>query len=386
MTGVLRSTVEIKHAEHRQFMKTHYWLRRSAALLCLAAILPFNCGRAEDQPKAPETTPAAQPDTRFTERLRGILNRASETIPAAQPEAKGRSASPYQLEIGEGFFRLNGMTRMDNGRAMEPTLANVVDALRDLWPEANIALAPEVSKLKMADLKLRSAGGLSEALEALRVASGYRFEWRRGLPNTGGPMIDPATGLPGPAVGGESSLYILDLGIDPQRNPLERARRMVQVFNMSGYLEHVLAEGQNLAINGDTQRADGTLAAKTAGEAVNELMKRVNRFGSAASGPLGAEEAQNSVRKRVDQNLAEIEKTVLETLDSLGGGNVSDNDRPHFQFHPGTGLLIVTGPPDAIEVARKVVTALAGQSSVGGGSFLAPSRTRTRGRRRRKPI
>jgi len=41
-------------------MKTHYWLRRSAALLGLAATLPFNSGRAQDQPKTPAITPAAQ--------------------------------------------------------------------------------------------------------------------------------------------------------------------------------------------------------------------------------------------------------------------------------------------------------------------------------------
>jgi hypothetical protein len=267
-------------------MKTHYRLRRSAALLCLAATLPVNCGRAQDQPKTPGITPAAQ------------------------LAPNGALVEPYVLQIAQG-------TLARNGKQSEATLANVVDALRDIWPEANIVLAPELSKLKVADLKLRSTPELWEALEALRVASGYKFEWRKGLPNTGGTVgIDPATGLPRPPAG-ESSLYILDQGIDAQGHPLERARRMVEVFNLSGYLDHLPTQDRE---------------------------------------------------RHVDESLSEIMQTVSETLDSLGDGNVSENDRPHFRFHPGTRLLVVTGPPDAIEVARKVVTALTGQP--GGGALL----------------
>jgi hypothetical protein len=194
-------------------------------------------------------------------------------------------------------------------------LATVADALRDIWPEANIVLAPEVANLQVADLKLRSPRDLGEALEALRVATGYRFEWRKGMPGAGG-MTDPATGLPTalpkqPAR--ESSLYVLDLGIDAQGHPLERARRMVEVFNLGGYLDHLQAHDP----------------------------------------------------KEVDQTLVEIDGTVIETQGGLRGGNVPENDRPHFQFHRSTRLLVVTGPPDAIEVARKVVGALTGQPIAG---------------------
>jgi hypothetical protein len=296
-------------------MKTHYWVRRSAALLCLAAILPLNRGRAEEPPKAPETTPAAQ------------------------PAAKGRPASPYVLEIAGGAF-------VRNGKLSEATLANVVDALRDIWPGVNIVLAPEVPNLKLANLKLRSVGELSEALDALRVASGYSFEWRRGVPSardmvdpaTGLPrargMIDPATGLPrardmiDPATGlplppaGESSLYVLDLGIDPRGIPEKRSRRMVEVFNLSGYLDHLPSDDH---------------------------------------------------QGLVERALQEIEQTVFETLDSVEGGNVSANDRAQFKFHPGTRLLVVTGPPDAIEVALKVVRAMTGsRASLEGGSGPEP--------------
>lgn len=258
-------------------MKTHYWLRRSAALLCLAAILPLNRGRAEEPPKAPEPTPAAQ------------------------PAAKGSSVLPYMLDIAEGKLLRS------NGGRFDATLASVVDALRDIWPSVNIVLAPEVANLKLADLKLRSVGELSEALDALRVASGYSFEWRRGMPSARG-MIDPATGLPSQPAG-ESSLYVLDLGIDPRGIPEKRSRRMVEVFNLSGYLDHLPSDDH---------------------------------------------------QGLVDRALQEIQQTVFETLDSVEGGNVSANDRAQFKFHPGTRLLVVTGPPDAIEVALKVVRAMTG--------------------------
>ena len=195
-------------------MKTPSWLDRSAALLCLAATLHFNCARAQDPPKAAETGPTAQAGT------------------------KGGSALAYDLVIEEGLVVAHNGIR-ERGRVVsraEATLANVVGVLREISPEANIVLAPEVSKVIVADLKLHSTHELGEALEALRVASGYRFDWRKGLPNAG--RTDPATGLPAePRMGGESSLYVLDLGINSQGNPLERARRMVEVFNLSGYLE-----------------------------------------------------------------------------------------------------------------------------------------------------
>jgi len=439
-----------------------------------------------------------------------------------------------------------------NGEKSEATLANVVDALRDIWADANIALAPELSNLRVPDLKLRSTRELGEALEALRVASGYKFQWRKALPNTGssltsvgltvanapgawsngssdpmfatylypfdggnitvnvtnlpaatydfyiygheatdagnstyelaaggqsygslttgtapgwnttvwqegvqyvrftnvtvtagqpvtitvlpgeggyavisglqiarvatsapvaareaaGYLIDvqfcalanegglnarkrgvaaigqttndfwnaysrdgtdgsflifgalaklklacgtvaPATGLPKQPAG-ESSLYVLAPGIDSQSNPfrrariaghntldqpgqidsqanpLRRARRIAEVFNMSGYLDHLPQKDSN----------------------------------------------------EVNRTLEEIKATVLEILDSLKGSNVSDNDRPQFQFHPGTRLLVVTGPPDAIEIARKVVGALTGSpGSFGGGSSPEPDAT-----------
>jgi hypothetical protein len=75
------------------------------------------------------------------------------------------------------------------------------------------------------------------------------------------------------------------------------------------------------------------------------------------------EQLKKHDQDEVNRTLEEVEHTVFTTLASLKEGGVAENEMPHFQFHSGTGLLIVTGPPDAIEVARKVVSALTGQPS-----------------------
>ena len=72
--------------------------------------------------------------------------------------------------------------------------------------------------------------------------------------------------------------------------------------------------------------------------------------------------------KVIAQKLDELENLILRTLMRLGQrqkGEYSSVQDPEFKFHPGTGLLIVMGPPDAIEVTRKIVNALPGQPRPG---------------------
>ncbi len=258
---------------------------RFAGLLCLAATLQVNRGLAQEPPKSAGTPAAAQPGDR------------------------GRVPGPYVIEIRDGAM-------WENGKPKNPaSLANVVDELRKLWPEANIVLAPEVSGLKIEDLKLRSIHELWEALEAVRVASGYRFEWRKGSPSV--PVADPATGLLLKAAPVETSLFILDRGTESQRNSLERARHMVEVFNLKDYLR--------------------TLATHPAGPP-----------GQAAADPSRA--------------LHDIEQIVMDTVYAMGDRDVPESDQPKFMFHESAGVLVVTGPPDMIEVAHKVISALTGSS------------------------
>jgi len=62
-----------------------------------------------------------------------------------------------------------------------------------------------------------------------------------------------------------------------------------------------------------------------------------------------------------------IGELILETLTSLSKaqGNAESVRRPDFRFHRGANLLIVTGTPQALEVARKIVSALEGTPGAG---------------------
>ena len=231
------------------------------------------------------------------------LGQGTPSPTRGQPKKEVHPNSSYVLEVVDGVL-LTGPTKE------AATLAKIADILRGLYPEANIALAPELGDVQVRDLKLRGTE-LPEALEALRVASGDAFSWQNGLPQNAPPPssrpIDPSTGLPVPPAPprGQSSLYILtrndsDLGGNP--------RRMVEVFNLSGYLE--------------------------------QLGKRDE--------------------KDIAASLEKIKMIVGETLNQVMQGNAQASDQPSFQFHPGANLFIVIGPPQAIEVTRKVVNALPG--------------------------
>lgn len=69
--------------------------------------------------------------------------------------------------------------------------------------------------------------------------------------------------------------------------------------------------------------------------------------------------------KSVSEQLDRIQQMILETLIDLKRGELTKDERPEFRFHSGTGLLIVIGTPTAMEVTRKVVSALPGQSESG---------------------
>jgi len=89
-----------------------------------------------------------------------------------------------------------------------------------------------------------------------------------------------------------------------------------------------------------------------------------------------------STRAAVD----EIGKLIRDTVDAIAqarGGNFGDGrvgspnktPEPFIKFHAGTGLLVVVGGPDALEAARKVVSALPRDHSpaVNGQKLEAPA-------------
>jgi hypothetical protein len=245
----------------------------------------------------------------------GALGQGTPPPSQAQPKKEiPQGTQPYFLEVIDGALHPGGPPA---------TLSKIADVLRGLYPTVDIVLAPELGQLQVRDLKLRAAG-LEEALEALRVASGDAFVWQNGLAQNAAPprAIDPTTGLPVPPTPPResSSLYILT------RNDASVAgnpRRMVEVFNLSGYLE--------------------------------QLGKRDE--------------------KDIAASLEKIKMIVSDTLNQVMQGNMQPEDQPSFQFHPGANLFIVIGPPQAIEVTRKVVNALPG---VAGARAYPPPGTDTK--------
>lgn len=65
-----------------------------------------------------------------------------------------------------------------------------------------------------------------------------------------------------------------------------------------------------------------------------------------------------------EQTIETTREIIERTIKSLGTGPIQ------FQFHQGANLLVVTGPPDAIDVARKVINAMIGQPT---GDVTDPS-------------
>src|SRR5437660_161964 len=110
----------------------------------------------------------------------------STTRDRPEPASAQSRSQAYDLEIKEGVVVSGGT----HARKMTASLANVIDAVRDRYPEANIVIAPGLANIPISDLKLRT-GNISEELEAIRVESGGKFEWS-GAPG----KVDSNTGLP----------------------------------------------------------------------------------------------------------------------------------------------------------------------------------------------
>jgi hypothetical protein len=218
---------------------------------------------------------------------------AKPAYPSAEAPKEAASGQSWELDIAGG-----NLLRHD-GKKVPATLGVVIGYLRDLYP-ANVVLAPGVGEIKVMDLKLASFKW-ETALEALRVASGDAFVWNRRPENPGAPSIDPTTGVPVPVVSSSSDdLLVLTPN---EAGPASRSRRVVEVFNLSGYLH-----GQNPA--------------------------------------------------KVNENLDKIMQAVSETLSLLHEGSPAESAGPRFKYHQSSALFIVIGSPEEVEVARKIVLAL----------------------------
>lgn len=65
--------------------------------------------------------------------------------------------------------------------------------------------------------------------------------------------------------------------------------------------------------------------------------------------------------EKIRQKLNELQSLIIVTLANLHVGDTKPREEPYFNFHKGTGLFIVVGSPEAIDVTRKFVNALPGQ-------------------------
>src|SRR5258708_4486226 len=88
----------------------------------------------------------------------------STTRQRSEPASAESRSQAYDLEVKEGAV-VSGGTHVKKATA---SLANVIDAVRDRYPEANIVIAPGLANISISDLKLRTSS-ISEELEAIRV-------------------------------------------------------------------------------------------------------------------------------------------------------------------------------------------------------------------------
>ena len=267
-------------------MKTPVSFRQSAAIGFLAACLSAGPLPLDAQEKPSPNRPGVAPGP------------ASATAPEYTLEIVNGKLSLAQPKVLRTLSKRSGTGEI----ASVATLISIVDILRDMHPEANIAMSPEIANVKIADLKLR-ATSLDDELEALRVASGDKFIWLK-LGTMA--IVDPTTGQPIAQAPSQTSLYSLM----PNESKAAVTKHTVEVFNLGPYLQ---------------------------------------RKGTAR-----------------DSSIKEIEQIILATLRQIKGDDYGD-DAPTYQFHSGANLLIVIGRPEVLELARKVVSALDEQASLGGG-------------------
>jgi hypothetical protein len=236
----------------------------------------------------------------------------------------------FSRAVNDGYdvVIINGELRWREKPAEPATIKTVVAMLGSRYQNANIVYAPELAEVGIPDLKLR-AHDLPEMLEALRVASGNKFDWlgpRSPEVNVAGPpiaAIDPATGLPvaaTPTADASSGLFVL-------REPTRAGQneRVVEACNIQGYIERK----------------------------IHEDLKGLTEEGRTKFGAMAADQLQS---------------LILGTVASFK--QVSEDEVRHnlkFQYHAGATLLVIIGPQDDVEVARKVVNALTGEGTASGG-------------------
>ena len=198
------------------------------------------------------------------------------------------------------------------------TVGDLVQGLQKTSPDLNILQAKGVAEVPLTDFKLRGVSA-STMLGILSRISDYRVRLSGGAgPRSGGRGggAGGGGGFGGPPFSGADSIYMLDLVSEAERGARPSPRK-VAVFNISGYLASL---------------ADRGVKSKEA----------------------------------VTKELTDLEQMIVDTLRRLKQEEkLTAMDRPDFEFHEGTRLLIVIGTTDATQIAERIINALPG---FGGGA------------------
>jgi hypothetical protein len=216
-----------------------------------------------------------------------------------------------KIENGEIWIREPGQAMVNTHDSA--IVGNAIKALQKIYPDITIAADPRTINLSLADVIVRANDPATD-LEALRTASGDRFDvkWDKSVnprSATGNPQID--------------LLYTIRANTETDAHP-EAEERIIECFNLTGYIQHAV---------------DGEL----------------NRFNRDPKPDNAAE--KDRVASVTDNALAELQEIIKSTIKDFD----SSIKEPKFRFYADAQLLIMTGSPQAINIAAKVVSALPGQ-------------------------
>jgi hypothetical protein len=229
-------------------------------------------------------------------------------FPAMPLLADGQPRDELVIKDGVHILSTEGATQRMN-KSEDATLENLVNFLLKRYTNDNIVLEPGVGEIRIDNLKYRESddpslgggaiqagGALQTELQALAVASGGKFKVR----------------VQSYAVGGAMGMYFLE------NTHAKQNEKVVEVFNMASFIE-----------------------------------RRLNKI-RAERPSLTPQEFQDASAFDVARQQGEIEEICKSTAESLG----LEIQNLSFKFYRDAQLLVVIGPPEAIDVARKVVDAL----------------------------
>jgi hypothetical protein len=191
------------------------------------------------------------------------------------------------------------------------TVGNAVKALQKIYPDVTFAVDPRTMDVPLSDIIIRANDPATD-LEALRTASGDRFAVRFDK------SANPRSTTTNPQI---NLLYTIRANDQTQENH-ESEDRVIECFNLTGYIQHALASRRMMFDQDSKPSATGET-------------------------------------KATDEALAHLQEIIKSTISDFDGSI----KLPHFRFYREAQLLIITGSRDAIGIAAKVINALPGQQN-----------------------